>query len=178
MAFYGGKDLEAAFRTVRKNTIAIAEDIPEDKYGFRLAPGVMSVGEMLAHIALAPRWQIKAHGQRMRSLDHAFFGANAATAKGDEQALKSKSDILKALRDGGDDFGSFLGGLSDDILEERVALPSNPAGKTRFEMLLSSKEHEMHHRGQLMLIERQLGIVPHLTRQREAMIAAAQAATR
>ena len=25
----------------------------------------------------------------------------------------------------------------------------------------------MHHRGQLMLIERILGIVPHLTRQRE-----------
>ena len=35
-------------------------------------------------------------------------------------------------------------------------------------MLLSVKEHEMHHRGQLMLIERQLGIVPHLTREREA----------
>jgi uncharacterized damage-inducible protein DinB len=31
-------------------------------------------------------------------------------------------------------------------------------------MLLSVKEHEMHHRGQLMLIERILGIVPHLTR--------------
>lgn len=26
----------------------------------------------------------------------------------------------------------------------------------------------MHHRGQLMLIQRMLGIVPHLTRQREA----------
>jgi uncharacterized damage-inducible protein DinB len=30
------------------------------------------------------------------------------------------------------------------------------------------KEHEMHHRGQLMLIQRLLGIVPHLTRRREA----------
>ncbi len=34
-------------------------------------------------------------------------------------------------------------------------------------MLLSVKEHEMHHRGQLMLIERLLGIVPHLTRARQ-----------
>jgi uncharacterized damage-inducible protein DinB len=32
---------------------------------------------------------------------------------------------------------------------------------------MSIKEHEMHHRGQLMLIERLLGVVPHLTRQRE-----------
>ena len=26
------------------------------------------------------------------------------------------------------------------------------------------KEHEMHHRAQLMLIERMIGIMPHLTR--------------
>jgi uncharacterized damage-inducible protein DinB len=46
---------------------------------------------------------------------------------------------------------------------------SDPIGneRSRFESLLSPKEHEMHHRGQLMLIERMLGIVPHLTRQRQ-----------
>jgi uncharacterized damage-inducible protein DinB len=31
-----------------------------------------------------------------------------------------------------------------------------PPSKTRFEMLRGAKEHEMHHRGQLMLIERVL----------------------
>ena len=41
---------------------------------------------------------------------------------------------------------------------------ANPATRSRFDMILSVKEHEMHHRGQLMLIERILGIVPHLTR--------------
>jgi uncharacterized damage-inducible protein DinB len=38
-------------------------------------------------------------------------------------------------------------------------------------MILSVKEHEMHHRGQLMLVERLLGIIPHLTRAREARMA-------
>jgi uncharacterized damage-inducible protein DinB len=38
-------------------------------------------------------------------------------------------------------------------------------------MILSVKEHEMHHRGQVMLIQRMLGIVPHLTREREARTA-------
>jgi uncharacterized damage-inducible protein DinB len=42
-------------------------------------------------------------------------------------------------------------------------------------MILSVKEHEMHHRGQLMLIERVVGIVPHLTRDMQARIAAAAA---
>jgi len=50
-----------------------------------------------------------------------------------------------------------------------------PASKTRFEMILSVKEHEMHHRGQLMLLERLLGIVPHLTRQMQERMAAATA---
>jgi uncharacterized damage-inducible protein DinB len=48
--------------------------------------------------------------------------------------------------------------------------------KSRFESLLGAKEHEMHHRAQLMLIERQLGIVPHLTRRRNEMMAQMRAA--
>ncbi len=49
---------------------------------------------------------------------------------------------------------------------------ATPAGKTRFEMILGVKEHEMHHRGQLMMIERMLGMVPHLTREMQARFAA------
>jgi uncharacterized damage-inducible protein DinB len=49
---------------------------------------------------------------------------------------------------------------------------SEPAVKSRFEMLISVKEHEMHHRGQLMLVERMLGLVPHLTRQFQERMAA------
>ena len=33
---------------------------------------------------------------------------------------------------------------------------ATPASKSRFEMLLSVKEHEMHHRGQLMVAQRVL----------------------
>jgi uncharacterized damage-inducible protein DinB len=43
-------------------------------------------------------------------------------------------------------------------------------------MLLGAKEHEMHHRGQLMMFQRMIGQVPHLTRQmQERMAARAQA---
>jgi uncharacterized damage-inducible protein DinB len=41
-------------------------------------------------------------------------------------------------------------------------------------MIMSLKEHEMHHRAQLMLIERMIGIVPHLTRQMQERFAAAR----
>jgi len=44
---------------------------------------------------------------------------------------------------------------------------SVPETKNRFELLVGVKEHEMHHRAQLMVIERLLGIVPHITRRRQ-----------
>ena len=57
--------------------------------------------------------------------------------------------------------------MPESVLCEHVRQPGG-ALKTRFEMLAGTKEHEMRHRGQLMLMERLLGIVPHLTRNRQA----------
>ena len=170
MTYYGAKDMQASFDTVRKNTITIAEEIPADKYGFRAAPGTKSVAELLAHLAVAPNWQIEVHDDHVSHIDFAFFGARMATTTAAEQALATKDDILRALVEGGDRFATFLRGLSEATLQERVSFPPpiQPETKTRFEMLLGVKEHEMHHRGQLMVIERMLGIVPHLTRAREA----------
>ena len=39
MTYYGAKELAQSFRTVRNNTIKIAEEIPEEKYSFRPATG-------------------------------------------------------------------------------------------------------------------------------------------
>jgi len=55
MSGYGAKELAESFRTVRKNTVQVAKDIPEDKYGFRAADGTMTVSEMLAHLATSTR---------------------------------------------------------------------------------------------------------------------------
>jgi len=49
---------------------------------------------------------------------------------------------------------------------------AEPATKSRFEMLLGAKEHEMHHRAQLMTAQRMIGQVPHLTRQMQERMAA------
>ena len=61
MNYYGGKELAESFRTVRKNTLAIAQDIPEDKYDFRPMPETRSVRELLAHIALSNGFQKAIH---------------------------------------------------------------------------------------------------------------------
>jgi uncharacterized damage-inducible protein DinB len=174
---YGAKELADSFRTVRKNTIQIAEDIPEDQYGFRAAADVQSVAEDLAHIACAPAWQQQAHGvDKKTSLGMEDFAGYFSRAAAMEKALATKAQILDALRRNGEEFATFLEGMTDEALGERVTSPANPSGKTRLEMLMGVKEHEMHHRAKLMVVERLLGIVPHLTRARQQMMASMSAA--
>jgi len=57
MTYYGAKELADSFRTVRKNTIRVAEDIPENKYSFAAAPDLRTVEKLLTHIAIASRFQ-------------------------------------------------------------------------------------------------------------------------
>jgi uncharacterized damage-inducible protein DinB len=172
---YGARELAEAFRTVRTNTRQIAEDIPEDKYGFRATPDVQTVGEELAHIACATWVSQQIHGVDQKTFV-AFeeFGRYIGRAAAMEKELKTKAQIVEALKTNGDEFARFLAEMTDEQLAERVGFPApvQPSQKTRFEMLLGVKEHEMHHRAQLFLIERMIGIVPHLTRARQQRMAA------
>ena len=176
MTYYGGKNLADSYRTVRKNTIAIAEEIPADQYSFKAAADTMSVGEMLAHLAAAYQWQRDVHGSHKASIDFAYFTAARQKSEADEKALaaQGKDAIVQALRERGDSFAAFLESLDEKTLAETVSFTDPLPSKSRFEMLLGVKEHEMHHRGQLMLIQRMLGMVPPLTRARQQMMAAAR----
>jgi uncharacterized damage-inducible protein DinB len=179
MTYYGPKELAAAFRTVRKNTIQIAEDIPEAGYGYRATPETRSVAETLAHMAVTTRFPEQAHIVERRSTMEGFdFPALFAKLTAEEKAPRSKSEILELLRSEGERFAQALEGLPEAALAERVSFPAGmvPPEKSRFEMLLGPKEHEMHHRAQLMVVERLLGITPHLTRQMQERMAAMKAA--
>ena len=175
MNCYGCKELAQSFRTVRANTITIAEEIPEEKYSFRPTPDTRSVGQLLTHIAIGPRLQQQVNKDERRTTFEGFnFPAFMQAVGAEELKPRSKAEILDLLKREGEAWASWLEGLSDDFLAERVGMipGTQPSSKTRFEMLLSPKEHEMHHRGQLMLIQRMIGQVPHLTRQMQERMAA------
>jgi uncharacterized damage-inducible protein DinB len=176
MTYYGAKELADSFRTVRMNTLIIAEEIPGDRYGFRAAPETRTIAQLLAHIAVVQKMPEQIHAtERRTSLEGFDFPGLMRSIAAEEQTPRSKSQIIALLHDEGERWAKWLERQSDEFLAERVRFPSGmtPPTKTRFEMLLGSKEHEMHHRGQLMLIERMLGIVPHLTRQMQDRMAAA-----
>ena len=178
MNYYGPKELAASCRVVRKNTLAIANDIPADKYSFRAAENTRSVGELFAHIALLHSFQYEAHAEkRLTTLEGFDFPALMQRLGAEEKAPRTKEQLIEMLKASGEKWAGFVEGLTESFLAEQVAMPSamNHPPKSRFEMILGVKEHEMHHRGQLMLIERMIGIVPHLTREMQARFAAAPA---
>lgn len=178
MIYYGSKELAESFRTVRKNTIAIAEEIPEQHYAYQATPETRTVAQTLVHIALSTRMQEQIQFvERLTSLEGFDFFSFIGKMIAEEQTPRTKAEIVGLLREGGDRFSRLLDGASEEFLGERVTYPQGmtPPAKSRFEMLMSAKEHEMHHRGQLMLIERLIGIVPHLTREMQARMAAMQA---
>jgi uncharacterized damage-inducible protein DinB len=178
MTYYGGKQLAAAFRTVRGNTIKVAEEIPESKYDFRPSPDTRSVQQMLAHIGVSTGFQYQLQSNKITDLKTVNFPEMIQRFSAEESKPRTKAETIAFLRSEGDKFAAFLESLSESFLAEQVAMPpgAEPATKSRFEMLLSPKEHEMHHRGQLMTIQRMIGVVPHLTRQMQERMAQAMAA--
>jgi uncharacterized damage-inducible protein DinB len=176
MSIYGGKELANAFRTVRKNTIQVAQDIPEDKYGFVAAREVRTVARMLTHIAISTRISEDLNKKGVTTLVGFDFLGLIDKFNAEEAKPRTKTEILELLRTEGDKFAAWLETLTPEFLAETVTDPDGKTLKTRFERLLTAKEHEMHHRAQLMLIERQLGIVPHLTRQFQERVAQIRAA--
>lgn len=179
MTYYGPKEIAASFRTVRKNTLIVAEDIPEDKYSFRPAPDARTVAQTLVHISNIHRFQFVLHREaKLKNLTGFDFSSFIAPIQAEEQKAFTKAEIIRRLRDGGEEFASWVETLSEDFLGEVVTMSpgGQPPSRTRFDMIISVKEHEMHHRGQLMLIERMLGMVPHLTRDMQARMAQMQAA--
>ena len=167
MSVYGGKEMAAAFRTVRKNTVQIAEDIPEDKYDFVPAPGVKTVAKQLAHVATVTRLWPEIVKDGVTTLVGFDFMSLRERLQAEEGRLRTKAELVGHLRSEGEKFAAWLESLTPEFLAVEVIDGDGKTVKTRFERVLGAKEHEMHHRGQLMLIERQLGIVPHLTRQGE-----------
>ena len=121
MTYYGAKHLADSFRTVRKNTLAIAEEIPEDKYGFKATPG----RDERRRDARAPcgrpdvadrRARPEDGTARLRVLRHAH-----AAGEGRGAGPPLKAEIIGALTANGDGFAQFLEGLDEATLQSSVA---------------------------------------------------------
>ena len=164
MTFYGPRQLADSMRTVRRNTIQVANDIPASQYDFRPTPESRSVAELLVHIAwLASADRFMHEEERIDTVEGFDFGALLEKSEAEEQRSRSKAEIIDLLTTEGQRYVRWVEQLPDAVLSEQVRWPDGTS-KNRFEMLVGTKEHEMQHRAQLTVIERLVGVVPHFTR--------------
>ena len=122
LTIYEGKDFARQFRVVRNNTLQIAQDIPESKYGFVPAPGCRAIGALLTHIAVSPQMWYEVHGrQRVKTLVGFDFARLGTEVKAEEVRSRTKAEILDLLRDEGDQFAAWLETLTPEALGVDVA---------------------------------------------------------
>src|SRR5260370_38713976 len=115
MSAYSGMEVASGFRTVRKNTVQVAEDIPEAQYGHVAAPECKPVGRMLLHIAIAVRFWDEIHRkQRRTTMQGIDFFAMGERADAEESKPRSKAEIVELLRTEGEQFAAWLETLTPD----------------------------------------------------------------
>ena len=173
MTYYGGKELADSFRTVRKNTLAIAEEIPEAQFDFRAVPEVRSVAEMLSHIAVSasrnygdargpPRNNVR--GFRLECL-HGRSGSRKSSGCVRSRRFSTRS--VERAKSG--PVGSKA--CRRTSCPRKFASHLRPLPPARAALSCCSLPRSMRCTTErnLMLIQRLLGMVPHLTREREKM---------
>ena len=160
MSLYGIRQLVDGMHAVRANTILIAGDIPESEYGYRPTPESRSVAETLVHIVWLASFDRLVHEDKhLDSLDGFDFGAAIQESQAEERRPRSRAEIVALLRSEGERWVQWVERLPEELLAEPVRMPGGTS-MNRFELLLGTKEHEMHHAAQLTVIKRLLGVVP------------------
>src|SRR5438132_3405381 len=107
MTYYGGKELANAFRTVRNNTIKIAEEIPESQYDFAPAPECRTIAKTVAHIALAPHFQHHVHSNKISDMSKVNFPQLFQGLVAEEAKPRTKPELIALLKSEGDTFAAF-----------------------------------------------------------------------
>lgn len=131
------------FSALSKLSVAVAEAMPGDQYGFKPHPESMDFGALMAHIA---------------TTNYQFC---AGLKDGDTPALpiaKDKPAIVKFLSDSFEYCSGVIAGLGAQQME---AIHSSPDGRLPGrEVLLAMYVHVAHHRGQAEIYLRDKGIRP------------------
>src|SRR5918996_4958557 len=122
MNLYEPRQLADSMRVVRKNTIAIAEDIPETQYDYRPSHDSRSVRETLLHIASMTLFDLHIHEeQRRTSMDGFDFGGFFPGLPTNEKRGLSREEILAVLREEGERWCDWVEKLPHEQAAEVVS---------------------------------------------------------
>jgi len=138
---------KATWESTRTLVLGLAEVVPEDKYDFKPTPAVRSSREILIHLI----------GE-----NYTFFSRVTGDNLGSNtrfDSLKTRAEILKALRESYDYGSRVWEGLTEEKALEMVAGRGGQQVQ-RWSAILGVIQDNMNHYGNLVVYVRLNGIVP------------------
>jgi uncharacterized damage-inducible protein DinB len=135
---------KATWESTRNLVIGIVEVMPEDKYDFKPTPNVRTFRDNVIHLVAE---------------NYLFFGRVAGENLGNPaQNLKSRDELLKALRESYDYGAKVWAGLSEEKALEMVDVRGQKV--QRWSAILGAIQDNMNHYGNLVVYIRLNGLVP------------------
>jgi uncharacterized damage-inducible protein DinB len=134
---------------VGKRLVDLANAMPADKYGWRPAAGVRSVGEVYVHVGL---------GNVFLS---SFTGAKIPEGytRDMEKTVTEKAKVVDAMSKSFDHLRSFAAATSDSDLEKKVKIFGG-LEVTQRELMVIILNHMHEHLGQSIAYARMNGVTP------------------
>ena len=148
-----GKQAAALLRMERHFLQNIIKDFREEHADFQPAEGMMTVAQQISHIAVTVAWFREA----------AFgtgFDTDWAKMRVEYMYPRTLAEAVALLDETYNNYATLLETLSEADLT--VMLPPNPiVGEVpRFTLIHTQADHTAHHRGELVVYLRLLGITP------------------
>ncbi len=138
-------ELKASYTRIKTNFIKAAEKMPEDQYGFKPMPDMQSFGERIAHIAVSNMGGCSPLTGTPKTID--------------AKTLKSKADVVGALKDAFATCDSVMDKLTD---ADAVTMVTGGRGGARSKLALGyglvGHTNELY--GYICVYMRLKGIVP------------------
>lgn len=144
-------DVVSELSAVEKQLVSLAEAIPAEKYAWRPADGVRSVGEVYVHVAAG------------NYLLGSMLGVKRPEGTGPdmEKKIRDKATIVPGLKASYDYVRGAIEGLSDADLDKKVNFFGTEI--TERAVLLRALGHSHEHLGQSIAYARMNGITPPWT---------------
>lgn len=143
-----GQGYLAELHLAERQTIALAEAIPADKYSWRPAPGVRSVSEVFLHVVLANYGLLKQSGDPIE-LDKVGFPPKPETS------ITQKAQVIDWLKKS---FAVVRDRYPHANLANKVTFIGKPT--TSEGVLLRLLVHDHEHMGQAIAYARMIGVTP------------------
>jgi uncharacterized damage-inducible protein DinB len=140
-------DLLRAFDTARGRTVRLAGCIPEPALDWAPTPAAFTCADIVRHLAAAERF----------TFVEIAVGGTSRYPGHDKSLAYGKEGVLAYLDTLHEQSMALLQTLDDDALERRITTPAGAQIPT-WRWLQLMVEHEAHHRGQLYLMLRLLGV--------------------